>query len=380
MPENLSPELLALRSETEAFIRDELAPLEAALDPVEDVPRDTARQVVERSQQRGLFGLTQPKAFGGSEARPLALTVVREALAAAHLRVAAYVLGPGPGVLAAVEEPLRSSHLGPLMRGEKRMAFAFTEPDSAPRPTWARRERDQLLVNGCKSYVTGGATADFVCAVVNVEASEENPKGTAMVVIDRENAGVRIDREFESLDGSGHVSMVFEDAPVPISNVIGRIGEGMPRALRNIDHVRLAVAAQAIGAAQWALEFVGQHLKAPHRSGTPLGEREGVRLRYSEARIQAFAARSLLYRTARLVENGEEARNEGAAMKVFVTEAADKIIDTAVQLVGGQALVRGHPLERAYREIRTWRLAEGASDVLRINVARGYLEFGAGRI
>ena len=96
--------------------------------------------------------------------------------------------------------------------------------------------------------------------------------------------------------------------------------------------------------------------------------------------MQAYAARSVLYRTARLAESDEDARNEGIAMKVFATEAAGKIVDTAVQLCDGQALVRGHPLERAYREIRTLRLAEGASDLLRINLARGYLEFGAGRI
>ena len=380
MPDFLTPELLALRADTERFVTEELVPLEAQLGPTDSVPRDVARRVVDASRKQGLFGITQPEAFGGTQAGPLALTVVREALASAHLRVAAYVLGPGPGVLAAAEEPLRSSYLEPLMRGEKRMAFAFTEPDSAPRPTWATRLGNQLVVNGCKSYVTGGATADFVCAVVNVEASEQNPKGTAMLVIDREGPGVRIDREFESLDGSGHVSMVFEDAPVPVHNVVGSIGEGMPRALRNIDHVRLAVAAAAVGMARWALEFVAEQLRAPHRSGTPLGEREGVRLRYAEARMQAYGARSVLYRTARLAESDEDARNEGIAMKVFATEAAGKIVDTAVQLCGGQALVRGHPLERAYREIRTLRLAEGASDLLRINLARGYLEFGAGRI
>ncbi len=157
-------------------------------------------------------------------------------------------------------------------------------------------------------------------------------------------------------------------------------GEGMPRALGNIGNVRLSLAAQACGMAMWAVEFVTRHLLAPHRSGTPLGEREGVRLRYAEMRIDTFAARSVLYRTARLAESGEDVRNEGMATKVLASEAAGRTIDAAVQLVGGQALVHGHPLERLYRQVRALRLAEGANDLLRLNLARGGLEFNAGRL
>jgi alkylation response protein AidB-like acyl-CoA dehydrogenase len=88
----------------------------------------------------------------------------------------------------------------------------------------------------------------------------------------------------------------------------------------------------------------------------------------------------MLYRTARLADRGENIVNEAMACKVFATEAIGELVDTGIQLVGGAALVEGHPLERLYRQVRAWRLAEGASDVLRLNIGRGILELGKGRI
>ncbi len=382
MPENLTPELRALRERAEKFIEDDLRPLEEQLgeDPEAAIPPEVRRRVTERSRELGIFGMTQPEAFGGSAAGPLALTIAREAFAASNLRTARLAFGPGPGVLAAAEGELRERYLEPVLRGEKVGAFAFTEPTDTPRPTWARRDGRELVVTGRKAYVTGGATADFISALVNVEADGSAPRGTAMVVIDRDAEGLEIEREFRSLDGSGHVSLAFHDLRVPVSHVIGKIGEGMPRALGTIGNVRLAMATQATGTSMWVVDYVTGHLRAPHRSGSPLGEREGVRLRYAEMRIDTYAARSMLYRTARLAESGEDVRNEGMATKVFATEVAGRTVDAAVQLVGGQALVRGHPLERLYRQVRSLRLAEGANDLLRLNLARGRLEFDGGRL
>jgi alkylation response protein AidB-like acyl-CoA dehydrogenase len=382
MPESRSPELLELRDRLQSFIDDDLRPLEEQLgDDVEaPIPRDVRARAAERSRELGIFGMTQPEEYGGSAAGPLALTVARETLAASNLRLARGVFGPGPGVLRAAEGAVRTEYLEPMLRGDKTGAFAFTEPAGAERPTWATRDGDDLLVTGHKAFVTGGATADFISVLVNVEEDGNAPSGTAMVAIDRESEGLTVEREFRSMEGGGHVSMAFEAVRVPLDHVIGTIGEGMPRALGNIGTVRLSMAAQATGISMWVIDHITQHLLAPHRSGTPLGEREGVRLRYADMRIETYAARSMLYRTARLAEAGEDVMNEGMATKVFATEAAGRAVDAGVQLVGGQALIVGHPLEALYRQVRSMRLAEGASDLLRLNIARGRLEFEAGRV
>ena len=379
MPDNLPPELLAVREAMQTFIAEVLLPLDAGLGEGA-IPGDVQARVRRASQEAGFFYKTQPEEFGGRPAGSLELIMLREMLAASNSRLTGLVFGPGPGILHSAEGSLRRDYLEPVMRGEKRGAFGFTEPDNAPRPTWAVLSGDELVVSGQKSYVTGGATADFVSVLVNVENQDGSKAGTAMVVIDRGAPGVSIVREFSSMEGGGHVSMAFDKVRVPTANVIGKIGEGMPRALGNIGNVRLMVSAQATGICMWVLDFVEQHLLAPHRSGTPLGEREGVRLRYADMRIDTYAARSALYRTARLADAGENIVNETIATKVFCTETAGRVVDMGVQLVGGQALVTGHPLERLYRQVRSLRLVEGASDLLRINLVKGKLELKKGRV
>jgi len=382
MPESLPAELNELRERLVAFI-EEIRPLEAGLDDEGPAPEEVRRQVRERSKELGFFGMTQPREVGGSAAGPLAMAVARETIAAANTPLGRFIFGPDPALLRRAEGELRTRYLEPVLAGEKTWSFAFTEPSGPGAPdkaTWAARDGDDLLVTGRKAFVTGGATADFYAALVNVEEDASGPGGTAMLLIDRVTPGVEITRDFRSLEGGGHVELSFDAARVPVGNVLGKIGEGMPRAMGNIGEERMMSAATACGIAMWAVDYVTHHITAGHRSGQRLGDREGVRLRYADMRIETYAARAMLYRTARLVESGDEAINEGAATKVFCTEVAGRMVDTAVQLVGGQALIAGHPLEKMYRRVRSMRLAGGASDILRLTVARGMIEFDTGRL
>jgi alkylation response protein AidB-like acyl-CoA dehydrogenase len=374
MPESIAAELVALRQQAERFANDVLIPNQTHL-ATGHVDRSTARQQVTRaSRDAGLFAMTQPKSFGGTEAGLLAMTVVRDTLASYNTGLGHFVFGPGPGVLAGCTEPLRSLYLQPLLSGVKRSGFAFTEPDDAAHFTRAIPAAGSVfLVSGRKSYVTGGGDADFINTLVDIP-----DQGRAMLVIDTHAPGVTLERRFESMDGSHHAAFSFDQVRVPADRLIGHAGEGLPRAMRQIGDTRLAIAAEAVGLARWAVEFTKAHLQAPHHSGEPLGAREGVRMRYADLRIRTFAARSMLYRTARLGETGENIVNEGIACKVYATETVADVVDTAIQLVGGKALTVGHPLERFYREVRVLRLAEGASDVLRLNLARGSLDLNKG--
>lgn len=372
MPENLPPEVLDSVEMARRFIDSVLEPLDGLVND------ENIKNVVEASKSFGFYYKTQPEEFGGSPASTLELTALRETFAAVNNHLSRYIFGPGPGVLHNVKGELKEKYLEPVLRGDKRGTFGFTEPDAAVRPTWAVVNNNDLIINGQKSYVTGGGNADFVSALVNVEQADGTKLGTAMVVIDHSDEGVEIEREFTSLDGSGHVSMKFNNVRIPLARLIGELGEGMPRALANIGNVRMLISAQALGVCQWAINYIEEYLQRPHRSGSPLSEREGVRLRYADMRVTTYVARSALYRTARLVDNGENAVNETAITKVFATETAGNVIDAAVQLYGGQALVTGHPLEQLYREVRSFRFIEGANDLLRLNVSRGRFELGKG--
>lgn len=369
MPEMLNAEERALAERAGRFAEEVLLPLTDAN------PAEARAQVVAASRAAGFFFMTQPRSFGGSEAGALALTVVRDELAARNAPYAHTVFGPGPGVLAGAEGPLRKSHLEPLLAGTLRGGFGFTEPDDAPAPTTAVADGSDWRVNGQKSYVTGGADADFINTLVQIPG-----QGPAMLVIDTSAPGVAMVRTFQSLDGSHHAAFEFTDVHVPGTHLIGRPGEGLPRALRQIGDTRLAFAASSVGTLRWLDGYLIDHLKQPDRTGKPRGDKEGVRLRYSDIRLKAYAARSMVYRTARLADAGENVVNEGIACKVYATELVGEAVDTAIQLVGGGALVVGHPLEALYRQVRSLRLAEGASDVLRLNLARGALELSKGRI
>jgi alkylation response protein AidB-like acyl-CoA dehydrogenase len=366
MPEQLSDDLRALAARARAFAAQELLPRAGTA--------DARAAVITAAKAAGFFQMTQPRAFGGSEAGALALTVVRDELAAANPPYLDAVFGAGPGVLAEVGEPLRSSHLQPLLAGARRTGFGFTEPDDAPAPSSAVADGDTLIVAGQKSYVTGGAEADFLTALVQMDGQP------AMVVIDTDLPGVVLERRFESLDGSHHAAFRFDRVRIPATHLIGRPGEGMPRAMRQIGDTRLAIAAHCAGTMRWVLDYLTDHLARPDRSGTPRGAREGVRLRYADLRIRTFAARSMLYRTARLAEAGENVINEAIACKVFATEAVGDVVDAAIQLVGGHALIVDHPLAMLYRRVRSLRMAEGGSDVLRLNLARGKLDLHKGRL
>ncbi len=369
MPEFLSSADQAFKTQLEAFIRTEL-PLRA------DEPEpDRRARIIAASKAMGLFYKTQPEEYGGQPGSLVQLTLAREALSASRSATTGAAFGPAPGVLAGATGELKTNYLEPLMAGQKRGAFAFTEADDAPRHSWAVRDGDVYVVNGAKSYVTGGSDADFMNALIHID-----DEGPAMLVIDTDAAGVIATGKFASTDGSHHMAFTFDNVRIPVSHVVGKPGEGLPRALRQIGDTRLVIAATCTGLIQWTIDYLDAHIKKPHRGGKPLKDLESVRLRYAQTRIDAFAARSMLYRTARLGDAGENIVNESIATKVFASEAAARIIDVAIQLVGGQALREGHPLAALYNEVRVYQLTEGASDVLRLNLARGRLELDKGRV
>jgi len=378
MPELLPIDLRNLQEKIQSFIDNVLINIETELDSNlnQPIPKNILDEVRGRSVENGVWGLTQPIEFGGSEANILEMTVVREILGQANLRIGNYILGPQPGILASVQGKLREQYLLPLMKGEKKGAFAFTEASTIPhsKPTWASLKDQEFTITGQKSFISGGADADFFSTLVNIE-SKSGSSGTAIVLIDKDTKGISIEREFRSLDGSSHISITLNSVKIPDWHIVGEIGEGMPRALRNINNVRMAIAAKSTGLAKWSTEFAAQNIKQPHRSGISLSDREGVRLRLADMLIQVYAMRSILYRTARITnENNVSAVNEILTTKIFCTEQVGLIVDKAIDLCGGNSLIEGHPLERTYREVRSLRFAEGASDILRLNLAKNYLE------
>lgn len=370
----LPADLADLQSRLLAFVAEEIDPITAGVDS-ESPPPDLRREIARRSDAAGFYQLAVPEADGGLGGGPRVITAAREALALSGNPLASRVLGSGPGIMRLADnEEQRDELYAPVLRGERTAAFAFTEairPDGAREPTQAVRAtlsdgRDGFLVTGAKGFVTGGAASDWLVVVANVP-----DEGTALLVVDRDAEGVTEGELGASIDGSTHSPFFFDSVAVPASRLLGQVGDGLPRAMQNIDRMRLGVAADCVGWARWVTRTTLERIEGPHRSGQPLAEQQQVQAIFADMVADTFAARTSVYQAAEAREADEQtAGTQVATAKWLASECLHRTVDRAIQLHGAQALLRGHALERLYRTSRSLRIAEGPTELLRLTVAR----------
>lgn len=370
--EVLPPAIGVVRERLRGLIQLELLPREAELGIVKegDVTPEVRRWVRTRANQEGVFRAALPSDLGGMGLGPLALAALAEEVATSGSVLARFTLGGDGGLLRHGNAEQHARFLLPVLRGELAAAFAFTDAREGPRTTAVRRG-DVFLVTGVKAFVTDGPQADLLVVVVNLTENAAGATGTAVLVMRRDSPGVTLRRELETLDGGVHGEFAMHEVAVPATDVIGAIGQGLPRAREGITVLRLRAAATACGTARWALEYALRETTRPHRSGISVAEREGPQGMLGESAMELFAARSALYAAARHVaERPSESEVPVAMAKALATEAVARIVDRAIQLTGGAAVVEGHPLARLYRRVRGWRIGEGTTEALRLVVAR----------
>ncbi len=370
----LPNDLAELQSQLLDFVAETIDPLTGGADPESPSP-ELRRDIARLSEQSGWYRLAIPQSDGGLGGGPRVITAAREALALSGNPFASLALGSGPGIMRLADNDAQRDELYlPVVRGERRAAFAFTEAirsDGRREPTQAVRATldngvDGFLVSGAKGFVTGGASADWLVVVANVP-----DEGTALLVIDRDAVGVTQGELGASIDGSTHSPFFFDSTPAPSSRLLGAVGDGMPRAMQNIDRMRLGVAADCVGWSRWVTRTTLERIEGPHRSGQPLAEQQQVQAIFADMVADSFAARTALYQSAEARERDEPtAGTQVATAKWLASECLHRTVDRAIQLHGAQALLRGHPLERLYRWSRSLRIAEGPTELLRLTVAR----------
>ena len=371
---DLPADLADLQSRLLTFIAEEIDPITEGADPESPSP-ELRREIARRSDQAGFYRLAVPESDGGVGAGPRTITAAHEALALSGNPLASRVLGSGPGIMRLADNDAQREDLYlPVLRGERSAAFAFTEalradgkrePTQAVRTTLADGSRG-FEVSGAKGFVTGGAASDWLVVVANVP-----DEGTALLVVDRDAAGVTEGELGASIDGSTHSPFTFDAVPVPESRLLGAVGDGLPRAMQNIDRMRLGVAADCVGWSRWVTRTTLERIEGPHRSGQPLAEQQQVQAIFADMAADTFAARTSLYRAAEARAADEPtAGTQVATAKWLASECLHRTVDRAIQLHGAQALLRGHPLERLYRTSRSLRIAEGPTELLRLTVTR----------
>ena len=343
-----------------------------------------ARKAVERLRAAGVFSLLVPakdggRAFEGSpEERPSvrALCVAREALGyvspMADSIFAVQGLGSHPLVLTP-DAPRRAEILSEVVRGERVCAFALTEPDAgsdvASMKTAAVREGDGFVLDGTKVFISNAGIADHYVVFARVVGAE---KPLSAFLVPKDAAGLRIEKIPMSLEHPlGRLT--FTACRVPGAALIGQVGQGMRLALGTLDVFRTSVGAAACGMARRALDETRTRVKARVQFGKPLADFQLVQAAIAEMATDLDAARLLVYRAAWEKDRGQRAAVEVAMAKMFATEAAQRIIDRAVQLFGGLGVTSGTVVEQLYREIRPLRIYEGTTEIQKLIIGGALL-------
>jgi len=282
-------------------------------------------------------------------------------------------LGAGPISLFG-SEMQRAHYLGDVAAGERVAAFALSEPeagsDAAALTLTAQIEGDHYVLNGEKTWISNGGIADFY--VVFARTGEApGAKGVSAIIVDADTPGLHVVERIPLIAAHPLARLSFKDVRVSRAQLIGNPGEGFKIAMATLDVFRATVGAAALGMARRALDETLTRAKTRQINGAPMGELQMVQAMIADMALKVDAAALLVYRAAWTKDSGAARVTREAAMaKLYATEAAQEVIDAAVQLHGGWGVVHGHPIECLYRDIRALRIYEGASEVQKVIIAR----------
>jgi acyl-CoA dehydrogenase len=370
-----------LADELEAWIGDGLAGL-----PEGDVDA-TCRELVRRLADGGWLRHAVPAPFGGARERldVRSLCLIRETLArhAALADFAFALQGLGVGAISLFgSERQKEAWLPAVAEGRAIPAFAISEPqagsDVAAIATTAEVLGDGFVLDGEKTWISNGGIAD-VYVVLARTGEAPGARGLSAFIVPADAPGLEIAGRIEIMAPHPLARLRFDGCRIPRAALIGEPGQGFRITMATLDVFRATVGAAALGFARRALDEALERASGREMFGAPLAELQMTQEKLADMATAIDAAALLVYRAAWTKDAGAERVTREAAMaKLFATEAAQRVIDEAVQLHGALGLVSGHPVERLYREIRALRIYEGASEVQKIVVARELLKARAG--
>ena len=340
---------------------------------------DICRQFVADLGKAGWLENCVPREWGGAseklDVRSIALC--RETLAyysgLADFSFAMQGLGSGAISLCGTDAQ-RQQYLPAVAAGTAIAAFALSEAkagsDVAAIATSAVLAGDEYLLNGEKTWISNGGIADFYCVFART-GEEAGARGLSAFIVDASNPGLEVTEKIETIAPHPLAVLSLNDCRVAVSARIGESGEGFKIAMATLDVFRTTVAAAALGFARRALDETVRHTSTRELFGAPLSALQMTEASIAEMAVEIDASALLVYRSAWAKDCYQERVTREAAMaKLYATEAAQRIIDRAVQLFGGSGVVKGNIAESLYREIRALRIYEGASEVQKVIIAR----------
>ncbi len=376
---SIAPPLRQLAEQIDAFIREQVIPFENDRRWTAHGPSDDVRRELNALAKRaGVFAPHVPVEFGG-----LGLSHIGRAIA---FTAAGYsMLGPVALHCAAPDEgnihlldvvgnrEQRERFLRPLATGEVRSCFCMTEPapgagsDPAQLMTTARRDGDAYVIDGRKWMITGAEGAAFAIIMAKVVGGEADGKAT-MFLADMNEPGIHIERTLDTLDTSfvgGHAEMRFVGLRVPQDAILGALGEGYRYAQVRLAPARLTHCMRWLGSAIRAHEIALDYARRRTAFGKILGEHEGVSFMLADNEMDIHTARLNIWHAAWVLDQGERGSRESSMAKVICSEAISRVVDRSLQILGAFGTTRDTIVERIYRDVRSFRIYDGPSEVHR---------------
>ena len=382
----LSDEERAIRDTARDFIAKEVIPLEQEL-----LRRERAHQPgLERSELRelqlkarafGFWGLATPQEYGGMDLPAVVQSLIWTEIGRSY--VPFRFGGEADNILFHATQEQKQEFLLPTIEGERISCFAITEPgagsDAANIRFGARRDGDDWILNGEKTFITGGNDADFaiVIAVTDAERGARNGGATAFLV-DRA-MGWR--SEFiPTMGEGGPASLIFDDVRVPHRNILGEVGQGFTLGMEWIGKGRYTIPSHAVGIAERALRMAIDHANTRETFGAKIGTNQAIQWMIADSETELEAARWLILRAAWTVDQGLDPRHASSMAKLYGAGMVNRVVDRVLQIHGGMGYTRELPIERWYRQVRLYRIFEGTDEMQRLIIARdllrGYTKLG----
>jgi len=344
---------------------------------------DTARTVFRKLADRGVFRYAAPRGFGGVRRRVQVrdLCVIRETLAGvsplADTLFAVQALATWPLMAAGTPEQ-QAAYLQGLASGRHIGAFALTEPeagsDAAAVRLRARKRGDGYVLDGVKSLISNAGLASLYVVFGSTRPARKG-NGLSAFVVESAAPGVVVKERLALISPHPIGTVGFEGCRVPASRLLGEPGNGLEIALATLEALRCSVGAAATGMAARALAEAVRHARRRSQFGRTLSRFQAIRFKIADMATDLEAARLLVYQAAEAHDRDEDDKARKSSMaKLFATEAAQRIVDEALQIHGGAGLVAGSVMERLYRDIRALRIYEGTSEIQRLVIAREVLD------
>ncbi|WP_158881723.1 acyl-CoA dehydrogenase family protein [Amycolatopsis anabasis] len=375
----LSVEEREVRDWVRTFVQRELVPREPEVlrrerDGKPGITGDELDELRLKAKESGFWGVQTPEEYGG-----MGLSAVMTALLEAELGktfVPFSFGGSADNILFHANEEQKQRYLLPTISGERKSCFAITEPgagsDAKAIRTSAKKDGADWVINGEKTFITGGNEADFTMVFAVTDPEKGANGGVTCFLVDRD-MGWRSEY-IDTMGEWGPASLIFEDVRVPESQILGEVGQGFALAMQWIGRGRYLLPARAIGSCERLLTMAIEHANTRETFGAPIAERQAIQWMIADSGVELEALRWLVLHAAWQVDQGLDSRHAQSMAKLYGGVKANEIVDRVLQIHGGMGYTRELPVERWYRELRLLRIYEGTDEIQRRTIARNLLK------